>query len=113
MPLLSVLTLRDALQHLLYARINQRTILIHHTTVKKSHQTHVSLLVHSCICNTDGFPEPVSGLFKHPLPNEHLSLLFSFLRVQMPASSSLHHPLGVCRAPLLPCATVPWKSLGL
>lgn len=66
------------------------------------HQTHISLSVYSYIRNTAGFMEPVSGLFKHSLLNEDLLvLLFSFLRVQMPALCLVHQPLGVCRAPLL------------
>lgn len=53
---------------------------------------------------TAGSTEPLSGLFKHPLPNEDLFiLLFCFIRVAMPALSLLRQPLGVCRALLCLC----------
>lgn len=60
---------------------------------------------------TAGSTEPLSGLFKHPLPNEDLFILwFCFWGVAMPALSLLHQPLGVRRALLCRMHLRPGKS---
>lgn len=78
-------------------------ILTHYTLSVKTAIRPMSPYQYTAIVTADELRVPVSGLFKHPLPNEALFiLLFSSLRVQMTAFSLLHQPLGICRSLLLP-----------
>lgn len=89
-------------------------ILTHHITSVKTVIRPMSPYQYTAIFTADELTVPVSVFCKHPLRNEALFiLLFSFLRVQMPALSLVQQSLRVCRSLLLPYAPVPWKRLGL